>query len=200
MGLGEVEPEDKVAPPPYGGQWTTTTSAGGSESTGKHSPSSDLSREFASAAVAPLESRYGRAPGTTLSMSDQASWNYMAAQEQHSGASSAATVPARDSPDAADGFAVPHAAPPYQNWAKPPSDNGTATTSSTECSALEAAAAAAAAAANGVVVAPLRPQRRYSVDDGLDGQNYSYGSPDPTTLSLSPSFMSERRRRQESLV
>ena len=87
--------------------------------------------------------------------------------------------------------------PTYQNWNhKPPSDNGTATTSSTECYDDHNSDHS-----KGIRVAPLR---RYSVDDYLvpPGNHTNRSLADPSALSLSPSFCSasEKRRRQESLV
>ena len=99
--------------------------------------------------------------------------------------------------------------PTYQNWNhKPPSDNGTATTSSTECYDDHNSDNSHKHNNNSVRVAPLR---RYSVDDYLGGvvspRNGGVTPQDPTPsisngLSLSPSFCSasEKRRRQESLV
>ena len=87
--------------------------------------------------------------------------------------------------------------PTYQNWNhKPPSDNGTATTSSTECYDDHNSDHS-----KGIRVAPLR---RYSVDDYLvpPATHTNRSVADPSALSLSPSFCSasEKRRRQESLV
>ena len=84
--------------------------------------------------------------------------------------------------------------PTYQNWGhKPPSDNGTATTSSTECYDDHNSDHSKNVRVTNTAA------RRYSVDDYLRVGN----STDPTSaLSLSPSFCSssEKRRRQESLV
>jgi hypothetical protein len=102
--------------------------------------------------------------------------------------------------------------PTYQNWThKPPSDNGTATTSSTECyddhNSDHSHKNNNNGVPSGVRVVPLR---RYSVDDyvasngGVASSGSGRGSSqDPASaLSLSPSFCSasEKRRRQESLV
>ncbi len=81
--------------------------------------------------------------------------------------------------------------PTYQNWnlnGKPPSDNGTATTSSTECYEDQNSD-------NSTKLGKIPVQRRYSCDDYIRGGG-------PENLSLSPSFCSssEKRRRQESLV
>ena len=87
--------------------------------------------------------------------------------------------------------------PTYQNWGhKPPSDNGTATTSSTECYDDHNSDHS-----KNVRVTSTAAGRRYSVDDYLRVSGNS--GTDPTSaLSLSPSFCSssEKRRRQESLV
>ena len=91
--------------------------------------------------------------------------------------------------------------PTYQNWGhKPPSDNGTATTSSTECYDDH----------NSDNSKNVRAARSYSVDDYLRNdpsalRHSAAGMSDPNSaLSLSPSFCSssEKRkyRRQESLV
>ena len=100
--------------------------------------------------------------------------------------------------------------PTYQNWThKPPSDNGTATTSSTECYDDHNSDHSHKNNNNGVGVAGhvrVAPLRRYSVEDYIAGSGSSGGrgsSQDPASaLSLSPSFCSssEKRRRQESLV
>lgn len=95
--------------------------------------------------------------------------------------------------------------PTYQNWQKPPSDNGTATTSSTECQSNFDEHSDNSENNNHKRHAvrgqnrQLDFSRRYS-EDGVS----SSGLPDPSTLSLSPSFSSEmskeKKRRQESLV
>jgi hypothetical protein len=103
--------------------------------------------------------------------------------------------------------------PTYQNWTKPPSDNGTATTSSTECSNYEESSDNSENNNNkrqhgyALRVQPRDDHvRRYSEDGGLSMTSpTSYqATADPTTLSLSPSFCSEwskeKKRRQESLV
>ena len=103
--------------------------------------------------------------------------------------------------------------PTYQNWThKPPSDNGTATTSSTECYDDHNSDHSHKNNNNNGVPSGVRvvPLRRYSVDDyvasngGVASSGSGRGSSqDPASaLSLSPSFCSasEKRRRQESLV
>jgi len=96
--------------------------------------------------------------------------------------------------------------PTYQNWQKPPSDNGTATTSSTECQSNFDEHSDNSENNNHKCQTSARAQsrqlefsRRYS-EDAMS----TSGLPDPSTLSLSPSFSSEmskeKRRRQESLV
>jgi hypothetical protein len=182
---------DGGPPPPYGPVWTTSN----------HSPASEYSssRDFGN-----LYTTGGGVNGNVVG-SDQASWAYHAAVAQ----AAAAAVPVHDYRPAAVAVggdeldSAKSITPTYQNWSnqngpKPPSDNGTATTSSTECSTYESEQQAAAAADHA---------RRYSTDDGLGSpastMHQDYASSfnfDPSSLSLSPSYISERRRRQESLV
>ena len=136
------------------------------------------------------------------------------------------------------------ATPTYQNWTKPPSDNGTATTSSTECTSsyetdlLEKNKSSGSSSNNnqylsGISSNVVQPHhtpdaysvhvpptslatsngRRYSEDlsNTVSPMSYHQGSSylpngssqfmDPASLSLSPSFCTNvKRKRNESLV
>ena len=177
---------------PYGGVWTSGDTTQGSTG-GNHSPSSDFSNEFN------LYRGNGSSNGGhAFSLSDQASWAYMAANQPgltgQGQKPAASTAPVHDfrppsTEDVPDGVT-----PTYQNWnCKPPSDNGTATTSSTECSTYE----------SDQLSEKLQQQQQAAtmiVAAMPRNNNGSVSSYDPCSLSLSPSFISEKRRRQESLV
>ncbi len=172
--LGQSEQEVKP-PAAYGGLWSSAAAEG---SRGNHSPSSDFSYNLYNS-----NSRGNNLTNPSI-ITDQ--WTYLgqpaAVHDYRPPSATAVEVTPSEAMHIEATPAVP--TPTYQNWTKPPSDNGTA---STECSesdhsekTLQAAAAAAAAAAR----VPLR--RRFSSD------HYSY--------SEQPNFSSEKRRRQESLV
>ena len=194
-----AEPEKSVS---YGGVWTVggVADAGSSTSGGNHSPSSEYSNEY---------NLYKNVQN--LSMSDQASWAYISSTHQPQqlqpkmGLSSGPQFHHPNAVPVHEAVQGQQPTPTYQNWTKPPSDNGTATTSSTECS--ESDQSEKNQAASTIVVTKNSFSRRFSTDDGTTDYpsvNGSYhpspGSVDPATLSLSPSFVSEKRRRQESLV
>ncbi len=206
----------------YGGVWTTTTSAGSaadsasSATAGNHSPSSEFSQEYGygnSSSVAP------RNNNNASVASDGASWAYLSHHHHHHQVSAAPVHDYR--PPSTEEDQVDHngRVPTYQNWSHHPSqnapvvvrsppsdDNGTATTSSTECSESDHSdrqqQQQQLRAAATVVVGPHSGlYRRYSTDNGY--QDYSaspYGPSVHDAVSVSPSYMSEKRRRQESLV
>jgi hypothetical protein len=166
----------------YGGVWS---------SNGNHSPSSDLSNE--------LNMMYNNNK-TNSSMSDQASWAYLSGN-----LAGRSTVPVHEfrstlsSTEEEGGIHQQQVTPTYQNWQKPPSDNGTTATSSTECSTTYDESEHPDKMHATVVVSGIHGNHQYL--NGLNvGQHDTYTACDPTTMSLTPSFLSERRRRQESLV
>lgn len=207
--LSELTPPEKL--PPYGGIWTTTDSNATSTNVGgNHSPSSEISQPYR--------------PNPSV-MSDQASWAYLSGSH-----STATTVPVHEyrlhstSTTTEDPMID---APTYQNWLKPPSDTGTATTSSTECYESDHSDKQAGFQPH------LHVQQQYSNNNNHHNHHHHHHHPashnhttsqgvdepdfyqlaghpqlqgsvsnDPSNLSLSPSFVSasEKRRRQESLV
>ena len=95
---------------------------------------------------------------------------------------------------------MPGVTPTYQNWTRPPSDNGTATTSSSECSNYDESSDNSENYNNAQKRHAMRVQPR----DDIARCNSDDGCLSTATLSLSPSFCSEwskeRKRRHESLV
>ena len=153
--------------------------------------------------------------------SEQASWAYMSTQQQphqqvyHPQQLLPTVAPVHDFRPYTEEQILAGVTPTYQNWTKPPSDNGTATTSSTECSNYEESSDNSENNNNNnkrhgfaLRVQPRDDHvRRYSEDGGLSmtsPTSYQATVADPSTLSLSPSFCSEwskeKKRRQESLV
>jgi hypothetical protein len=205
--LPDVTPEKvPVAANTYGDVWTTAHVS-------NHTPTSDDYN--------PLSNDYMMYNGGQHS-SEQASWAYMSTQQQQGLpqqqmflARQAATVaPVHDYRHYPDD-PMSGVTPTYQNWTKPPSDNGTATTSSTECSNYEESSDHSENNNNNnkrhgyaLRVQPRDDESRHYGDDGTLAMASPYHaapvSTDPSTLSLSPSFGSEwskeRKRRQESLV
>ena len=204
-GLPDIAPEKiPVAGNTYGDVWTTATTVT------THTPTSEDYNNMAA--------DYMMYNGPQQS-SEQASWAYMPTQQPGLPQQQyylpqqplPSVAPVHDYRHYSDEQLLSGVTPTYQNWTKPPSDNGTATTSSTECSNYEESSDHSENNNNNgqkrngfsLRVQPREdPPRRYSEDGGL-----SMPSPypaDPSTLSLSPSFCSEwskdKKRRQESLV
>ena len=209
-GLPDIAPE-KVAPTAggtYGDVWTTANTH-----LPTHTPTSDDYNHLAS--------DYMMYSGVQHN-SDQASWAYMSPQQPgmpqlhnqqvYLPQQLPTVAPVHDFRPYTEEQILAGVTPTYQNWTKPPSDNGTATTSSTECSNYEESSDNSENNNNKRHGYTLRVQpqndhvRRYSEDGGLSMSSpTSYqANADPSTLSLSPSFCSEwskeKKRRQESLV
>ena len=209
--LPDLAPEKD--PGNYGGVWTTPASSG--HMPGSHSPASDDYSQEYNMYKQNNQMANNVLAGNPSVLSEQASWAYLSSSNV---GPSAAPIPQTAAPvheyrspfpsNSEDTMEVPH----YQNWTcKPPSDNGTATTSSTECSTYESDQSDK----NNLNKTGGRGHRHTPAHrhHSLNGEEYhshhsnkqsgpsSYQSGlDPATLSLSPSFMSEKRRRQESLV
>lgn len=202
-GLPETAPEKiPVSGNTYGDVWTTG-----------HIPNpTPISDDYNS-----MANEYMMYKGAQQS-GEQASWAYMSTQQPGlpqqqlymASQQLPSMAPVHDHRHFSDEQLMAGVTATYQTWTKPPSDNGTATTSSTECFNYEESSDNSENNNNGQKrhghALRFQPRddyaRRYSEDGCL-----STASPyqaDPTTLSLSPSFCSEwskeRKRRQESLV
>jgi hypothetical protein len=169
-GLPDIAPEKLPVPGnTYGDVWTTGNVP-------NHTPTSDDYNNIAS--------DYMMYAGVQQS-GEQASWAYMAAQQpglpqqqvylpqQHQQLPTVA--PVHDYRHYSEEQLMTGVTPTYQNWTKPPSDNGTATTSSTECSNYEESSDNSENNNNGQkrhgLALRVQPRddyvRRYSEDGGL---------------------------------
>lgn len=167
-----------------------------------------------------LQQDYGLYKNVNMARFGQPSWSYQPGPGAHptaaappaaASATAAQTAPVHEFRSAFNSVASDDTAaatanapasgngPTYQNWSvgKPPSDNGTATTStsSTDCSE-----SSSELQSERLRQQQLQQPQLYGAQLDYSGRQQQQQM-DPSALSLSPSFLSsERRRRQESLV